>query len=98
MESKTGYDSGTLFIQAWAGPINNTLIEGNMMETYGWCIPLEYNNYGYGNNMRSRNNRFVRLGFGPGYVTGGPGWAEWTENYYYDPNGIDGKGTLTSKP
>lgn len=96
--SKTGSDSGALFIQAWAGPINNVLIEGNLFETPGWCVPLEANSSGYGTNMRMRDNRFVKGGYGPAYVTGGTGWAEWTSNYFYDATKTDAKGTVVGEP
>lgn len=96
--SKTGSDSGALFIQAWAGPINNLLVEGNLFETSGWCVPLEANQSGYGNNMRARNNRFVKGGYGPAYVTGGSGWAEWAENFIDDPAKEDRKGASVSEP
>ncbi len=90
--SRTGSDSGALFIQAWAGYIDHVLIEGNLFYTANWCIALEANNFGYGNDMKANNNRFVDYGYGPVAVSGGPGWAEWTENYYDDPADPDHKG------
>jgi hypothetical protein len=97
--SKSGSDSGALFIQGQAGSINHVLVEGNLMETYGWCMPLEAHNNGYGNDMRAVNNRFVLGGYGPSYVSGGPGWAQWTENYYNNPNlPPENKGPVVSKP
>jgi hypothetical protein len=96
--SRSGSDSGALFIQAYAGSINNVLIEGNIFDTAGYGIPLEAQNSGYGTNMRTRNNRFVKGGYGPGYVSGGPGWAEWNSNYFYDSTQVDTKGAPVPKP
>jgi hypothetical protein len=96
--SKTGSDSGALFIQAWAGFIDHTLIEGNLLDSWGWDLPLEANANGYGTDMRSRNNRFGKSGYGAGYVTGGSGWAEWTQNYYDDPASVDDVGAIAPQP
>jgi hypothetical protein len=96
--SKTGNDSGAIFIQPYADAIDNTLIEGNLLETYGWCIPLMTQNHDYGTNMRARDNRFVELGYGPGYVQGGPGWALWEDNYYDDPSVPAHKGRVANQP
>jgi hypothetical protein len=96
--SKTGNDSGAIFIQPYADYIDNTLIDGNQLETYGWCIPLMTQNHDYGTNMRATNNRFVNLGYGPGYVQGGPGWAQWENNYYDDANAPGHKGLVAVQP
>jgi hypothetical protein len=98
--SRSGSDSGALFIQAIAGPIDNTLVEGNVFDTWGWKLALEANASGYGSNMRARDNRFVMDagGYGAGYVTGGPGWAEWVDNYVLDATKADFKGTIAPKP
>jgi hypothetical protein len=96
--SKTGNDSGALFIQAWAQAINHSLITGTLFESNSYGMPLEANNHGYGNDMKAVNNRFVKGGYGPAYVTGGPGWAQWTENYYDSPTSPDHKGTAIPKP
>lgn len=81
--------TGALFIQAWGGHIDNVLIEGNFLQGYGHCLALEYNEHGYGSNMRAINNRFDAWtvdGGGPWYTTvaGGDGWAAWEDNYVYD--------------
>jgi hypothetical protein len=96
--SRTGNDSGAIFIQPYADSIDNTLIDGNLLETYGWCIPLMTQNHDYGTNMRATNNRFVDLGYGPGYVQGGPGWAQWQDNYYDDPSSPGHKGRVAVQP
>jgi hypothetical protein len=98
--SQTGSDSGALFIQTISGNIQNVLIEGNYFETAAWNLALEA---AYGNTysaMQAKNNRFVIPpgGFGAAYVTGGPGWAVWSENYRYDPAAPDGKGLPVSQP
>lgn len=96
--SKSGADSGALFIQAYAGPIKNVLVEGNYFDTYGWNMPLEpYANNSY-SNMQSINNRFGTSGYGVGYVSNGPGWAVWSGNYIYDQNAVDAKGPTAPCP
>ena len=96
LECLTGTNSGTVFIQA-NGYIKGATIEGNLFNTYGYCVPLEANAKGYG-VMRTINNRFMQKGFGPGYVSGGEGWSEWSRNYYYDPEAEDGKGEVIDEP
>ncbi len=99
--SKSGNDTAAFFIQPFAGHVDNVRIEGNALESFNYGLPLEFRPNGYGNNMRSVGNRFVRGGAGwPGaaYVDGGPGWAEWAENYFYDAAAPDGKGQPVPVP
>jgi hypothetical protein len=96
--SRTGNDSGAIFIQPYSDLIDNTLVEGNLLETFGWCMPLMTQNHAYGTNMRAVDNRFVRLGYGPGYVQGGPGWAFWSDNYYDDPGQPFHRGAVVAQP
>jgi hypothetical protein len=100
LESLTGSDSGALFIQTYAGPINNVLIEGNYFDSYGYDLPLEAAYGSSYSNMRANNNRFYYppKGFGVGYVTGGPGWTQWTNNHYYDATKADAKGAVVGSP
>ncbi len=94
----SGNDTGSLFIQAYAGFINNVTVENNYLLGSGYQLILEYHNAGYGNNMRSINNRFTSTGFGPGYTTGGSGWAQWTDNHIYNAGQPGGKGAIVSQP
>jgi hypothetical protein len=96
--SRSGADSGALFIQTWAGPIRNVMLEGNYFDSYGWDLPLKQNGSNPYSNMQAVNNRFVISGYGVGYVTGGPGWAVWSDNYVYDQGAADGKGAIASCP
>ncbi len=96
--SKSGADSGALFIQTYAGNIQNVMLEGNYFDSYGYDLPLEA---GYGStytNMQAINNRFVISGYGVGYTSGGPGWAVWSSNYIYDQSAVDAKGKVASCP
>jgi hypothetical protein len=96
--SDSGSDSGALFIQTYAGAIENVVIEGNYFESLGWGMPLEA---GYGNtysNMQATNNRFVLSGFGAAYVTDGPGWAVWSDNFVYDETAEDAAGEVVDCP
>ena len=80
----TGHDSGALFLQTYAGDINNVSVEGNYFETASWCLYLEQS---YGNtysNMSAVNNRFKQSGFGPIAEVGGPGFAVLSQNYFYN--------------
>ena len=72
-------------------------IEGNLLEGLGWQLGLEENTSGY-DNMRAMNNRFSGTGFGTTYRTGGPGWAQWQENYVYSASAVDGKGRIVYAP
>lgn len=98
--SQTGSDSGALFIQTISGNIQNVLIEGNYFETAAWNLALEAAHGNTYSAMQAKNNRFVIPpgGFGAAYVTGGPGWAVWSENYRYDPTAPDGKGLPVGPP
>jgi hypothetical protein len=90
-------DTGSLFIQAYAGFIDNMTVENNYLIGDGYQLILEANANGYGTHMNAINNRFTSTGFGPGYTDGGPGWATWTENYMYDATKPDGKGAIVTK-
>jgi hypothetical protein len=48
--------------------------------------------------MQAINNRFGTSGYGVGYVSGGPGWAVWSNNYIYDAGDPDGRGAVASCP
>jgi hypothetical protein len=97
--SRTGSDSGSMFIQTIAGDINNLLIEGNELNSEGgYCMPLEAMNGHMYSNVRAVNNRFVRAVYGFAYVDGGPGWTEWSENYQLDAGQPDYKGESVSSP
>ncbi|OQB07927.1 MAG: hypothetical protein BWY17_05171 [Deltaproteobacteria bacterium ADurb.Bin207] len=98
LESFSGSDSGALFIQAYAGEIRNVVIEGNFMDTYGYDLPLETHGQNGYSNMKAIDNRFGLSGYGVGYVTGGPGWDVWADNYIYEKNAADGKGKEASCP
>ena len=84
--------TGAFFIQTYAGNINNVLVEGNLLEGGGYQLVLEEHSGNTYSNMSSINNRMSATGYGPGYVSGGPGWAMQSENYRYVPGNPDGKG------
>ena len=97
--STSGSDSGALFIQTYGSSIQNVTIEGNYFETYGYCMPLEAGSGNTYSNMQATNNRFVAGGYGPGYVSGGPGWAVWSGNYMYNgSNPPTYAGSVVAKP
>jgi hypothetical protein len=78
--------------------INNVFVEGNLMEGMGFNLILTWGDgLGYGANMRAVNNRFHPSGWGVGYVDGGPGWAEWKDNYLNDSSKLNNKGNLLAE-
>lgn len=93
----SGNDTGALFIQTYSGRIDNVLVQGNLLEGNGYQLGLEQKNSPY-SNLRAVNNRFSGTGWGPTYVTGGPGWDEWEANYLFDPASTDARGTEVPKP
>lgn len=97
LTSDSGNDTGALFLQPYGGFINNVTVENNLLAGGGYQLILEGNYNGYGNNMRSINNRFSATGFGPGYTDGGPGWSLWTENYRNAPGQPGNRGTIVNE-
>lgn len=83
-DCRSGNDTGSCFLQTYAGPIDNVLIQGNLLEGYGFNMGLNELTYSY-SNISSINNRFSPLGFGPSYIQGGGGYVQWTNNYLDDP-------------
>ncbi len=96
-DCNSGNDTGALFIQTFAGRIDNVTIEGNLLEGGGYQLGLNQANHPYG-AMRASNNRFTGTGYGPAYVQNGSGWSEWVDNYRYDPAAPDGRGAPINKP
>ncbi len=98
VDSSCDSETGPFFLQAGFGYIDNVYVEGNFLEGNVWKLMLEAHTYGYGSNMRAYDNRFRNTGFGAAYVAGGPGWAEWRENYLDDPTQVDHKGAAVPQP
>jgi len=87
--------TGGLFIQPTWVDIHNVTIEGNYLEGAGYNLYLENKGGVYG-NIRAMNNRFRSTGWGPSVVSSGVGYAQWVDNYRYDPTKGDGKGSVVS--
>lgn len=101
-DASSGNDTGAAFIQTYGGDINNVLFEGNLLEGEGYQLGLEagFGNI-YGTSMRVNNNRFTGTGYGVGYITDaglGYGWSQWTNNYLYNPGGVNGQGSPAIEP
>jgi hypothetical protein len=92
-DCNSGQDTGALFLQTYAGRIDNVTVEGNLLEGGGYQLGLNQMNYAY-SNMRATNNRFT----GTAYVQGGGGWSQWADNYLYSSSATDGKGKVVSEP
>jgi pimeloyl-ACP methyl ester carboxylesterase len=97
--SRSGNDTASLFIQTFAGYIDNVTVQDNLFDCDNWEVPLEakFGNT-YGTHMQAINNRFTPGGWGPGYVDGGPGWQTWSSNYMNDPTKPNHKGAPAPKP
>jgi hypothetical protein len=95
---KTGNDSGALFVQPFSTNIQHVLVEGNLLESYNYCIGI--GNYGSNtySDFKVKNNRFVKGGFGPVWLNNGVGFAEWTDNYYDNPSDPGHIGAIINKP
>ncbi|SDS49541.1 DUF4082 domain-containing protein [Microlunatus soli] len=90
-DCRSGNDTGALFIQTYAGPIDNVLIEGNLLEGDNYQLQLNDLYYRY-SNIRAINNRMTGTGYGPLNVQGGPGFAQFIGNAIYSAGAADGKG------
>lgn len=93
----SGNDTGALFVQTYAGPIDNLTIEGNLMEGGGYQLGLNETNHPY-SDVRAVNNRFSGTGFGTSYVEGGSGWDVWEENYLFEPDQPNSRGAPVQQP
>jgi hypothetical protein len=91
LNSESGNDTAGLFVQPTWDDIDSLSVDGNLIEGGGYNLFLNSAHGAY-KNVRSMNNRFRPTGWGPSAVQGGPGWAEWTENYLYDPTKPDAQG------
>lgn len=93
----SGNDTGALFIQTYAGVIDDVTIEGNLLEGEGYQLGLNQTNHPY-SNLRATNNRFSGTGYGPAYVQGGSGWDVWEENFLFDPSQPAARGAAVPQP
>jgi hypothetical protein len=98
IDATSELETGSCFIQAGMGFIDNVLVEGNPLEGNNWKLALEASSHGYGNNLRATDNRFSNTGYGEAYVSGSAGWSVWQNNYMNDPAQPDHKGAIVTKP
>ncbi|MGY1699103.1 DUF4082 domain-containing protein [Geodermatophilus sp. SYSU D00766] len=97
LDCRTGNDTGALFIQPTWEDIRNVRIEGNYLEGAGYNLYIENSGGVYG-NVHATDNRFRPTSWGPVAVNSGVGWATWADNFRFDPNAPDGRGTAISQP
>ncbi len=93
----SGNDTGALFIQTFAGRIDNVIVERNLLEGAGYQLGLNEVNAPYG-ALTAVDNRFSGTGYGPAYVQGGQGWQRWERNHIFDPTRTDGMGEPVPAP
>ena len=85
--------TGALFFSVFSGKnMRNVTVTGNYALGNGYQCQLIQQDTSVYSNMRIINNRVSDTDFGSGYVSGGVGWAEQSENYVYDAGQPDGKG------
>lgn len=96
----SGMATGPVFLQAtWEDSFfDNILVEGNLLEGYGYGLVLERDNGEYGTNLRAIDNRFNPYDGWYCYVERGPGWAEWRDNHRDDPSEADHAGEPVEEP
>lgn len=95
IDTHSGNDTGSCFLQTYAGRIDNVTIQGNLFEGGGYNMGLNQLNAPY-SNIKSINNRFTPLGYGASYVQGGGGYTQWTENYINAPGQPNNAGAVVS--
>ncbi len=91
----SGNVTAGLFIQPTWDDIDTLVVEGNLIEGGGYNLFLNASHGSY-QNVRAINNRFRSTGWGPSTVMGGPGWAQWSNNYMYDATKADARGALVN--
>ena len=90
------HSTGAFFSQPSAGSIDNIRIEGNLFEGYGYSLSVNnQSTFKYGKNITVKNNRVNAYPGGAGFNIQVP-VAEFSENYTYDSNAEDGRGTLAT--
>jgi hypothetical protein len=94
-----GNVTAALFLQPTWSSIDNVWVTGNYLEGGG------YNLYSSGGqtgarigNAHATNNRFRSTGWGPAVVDGVDGWAEWSDNYLYNPAAPAARGAVVPDP
>lgn len=97
LDSRTGRDTGGLFIQPTWVDIHNVTVSGNYLEGGGYNLYVE-NKGGVYTNVTATNNRFRPTGWGPVAVPSGEKLRSWSDNHLYDPTAPDGKGAPVARP
>ncbi|PWW21377.1 hypothetical protein JD79_00506 [Geodermatophilus normandii] len=97
----SGNDSGSLFIQAIDGPIDNVVLADNLFQGRGYNLVVSPGAHAYGRNLRATNNRFDGGTYGPVQFAAseiGHGWRVWSENYLFNPAADDARGAVVPEP
>lgn len=96
-DCSSGNDTGALFLQTYAGRIDNVTISGNLLEGSGYQLGLNLLNSPY-SNLVATNNRLTNTGYGAAYVQGGVGWAQWSQNYVNAVGQPNNQGAVIPQP
>jgi hypothetical protein len=86
--------SASAFITGHDGRIANVVIEGNLLEGYGYNLWLTQGVNGY-SNVSAIDNRFTPKQFGAKF-NDSPGFSVWQDNFLFDPTKADGKGAVVA--
>ncbi|WP_157683356.1 hypothetical protein [Microlunatus soli] len=95
-DCRSGNDTGALFLQTYSGPIDNVLIEGNLLEGNNYQLQLNKMNSPY-SNIRAVNNRMTGTGYGPLSIQGGEGFTQFARNYIFNPTAADKAGNSVAQ-
>ncbi len=96
--------SGTLFLQPNGDSIRNVYVSGNLITgTNGYELYIDQDRSRFGgstySNVHITNNRIGNRGYGAVYVrTSVPRFAQWADNYVYDPAATDARGSAIANP
>lgn len=97
-DCNSGNDTGACFIQTSAGNIANVTLSGNLLEGGGYNFGLnQMGSFTY-SNLVVTNNRFGPTGYGAASMSGGPGFATWSNNYLNADGQPDNQGAVVAAP
>ena len=98
LDCRSGNVTGGLFIQPTWVDIYHVTAMGNYFEGDGYNFYVDKPGVATYSDIHVTDNRFRSTGWGPAAVGSGPGVAEWSGNYRFDPTQLDGKGAVVPKP
>ena len=95
-DATAGHTSAGFFSQSLQGHITNVRVDGNLIISTGYVTRITDGGYGTSLPFSFTDNRLQIVAGGYGYYHGEAGLQitpAWTENYIYDSNAEDARGT-----